>query len=556
MVSLGDVKRWNAGALDSVGQTLRQRQAVLLHSGDDFARTIPVAGWQGAAADNAASVHRSLVSPLDHLAAGASIVTKTIQQAADAIPAVQRAITDAEELARKYGFAIRDDGSIADVLTHPGPLDPSPADRTRPRQEVIDAIAQAMRTATEIDNDLASVLTRATHGGFGTGNETTVSAAAADGTKNPGEVLPTPPANGTPSQNAAWWNTLSPAAQAILLHDHPDWLGNLNGLPGAVRSQANMARLPALRAQVQAEIDQLTRKLNNTANDPLRWLDIPLDESQLRDAEATLASLNTIGQVMTQQPPRQLLTLDLSGQRAEAAIAVGNVDTAEHVAVFVPGITTTVNGSLSGYDGDMQQLRDASQKIAKFHGDGGQVATVTWIGYQAPQWAETPDVLGNSVLTDNAARAGATKLDGFLSGIGASHGVQNQPLHLTALGHSYGSLTTGIALQHDTPVKDAVVFGSPGIDALSVGQLHVPAGHVYAEWAPNDPVPSLDIAGWFGLSPYNMPGVQDMPTGPAISPDGQPLQGSTGHSEYLKSQSTSQYNMATIVAGRPDLRIH
>jgi hypothetical protein len=107
-------------------------------------------------------------------------------------------------------------------------------------------LAEAIRTADDIDNDLASVLQRASTGQFGTGDETTISAVAADGANAPMGGLAAPPENGTPSQNAAWWDSLSPAGQAILLHDHPDWLGNMDGLPGSVRSQANMARLPGL----------------------------------------------------------------------------------------------------------------------------------------------------------------------------------------------------------------------------------------------------------------------------------------------------------------------
>jgi hypothetical protein len=76
MVSLGDVKRWNAAVLEDVQHTLRQRLDVLTSSGEDFAKVLPVEGWEGAAADNAASAHQSLVWPLDHLVAGVSAITK------------------------------------------------------------------------------------------------------------------------------------------------------------------------------------------------------------------------------------------------------------------------------------------------------------------------------------------------------------------------------------------------------------------------------------------------------------------------------------------------
>lgn len=193
MVGLGDVRRWKPGTLDHVFQQVRQRQAVLTSSGDDFFRTMPVAGWQGAAADSAAAGHGSLISQLDHLAAGTSIVNKTIAQAADAIPAVQRAITEADELARRYGYQVSDAGQIIDVLHNPGPADPNPADRARVKQQLVDDIEQVLRTADDIDNDLAAVLKQASAGKFGTGAETTVQGAAADALQeSPGETLTTP----------------------------------------------------------------------------------------------------------------------------------------------------------------------------------------------------------------------------------------------------------------------------------------------------------------------------------------------------------------------------
>jgi hypothetical protein len=172
---------------------------------------------------------------------------KTIAQAADAIPAVLREIEGAEELAGRYGFAVGVDGSVTDVVRDPGPSDPSPDDRARARQQVVDSISQALRTAGDIDDDLAGVLRKAAGGQFGTGTETTVQGAVADALQeSPGEVSSTPPPGGTASQNAAWWTSLSAAGQAILLRDHPDWLGGMDGLPGAVRSRACSRRTTAL----------------------------------------------------------------------------------------------------------------------------------------------------------------------------------------------------------------------------------------------------------------------------------------------------------------------
>ncbi|WP_020659688.1 alpha/beta hydrolase [Amycolatopsis benzoatilytica] len=556
MVSLADVRAWNPGTLDEICSLLQARAQVLVHDGDDYGKVLPVEGWSGPAADNAAEQHRALMRQLDTIAAGATAMGKAIGQASDAITGVQHALANADELARKYGFQITDAGGITD--TYAGkqpPPEMHPEDRERTHTQLVDEVAQILRTANDIDADLASVLDRAAAGQFGTGDESTVAAAAADGVKDPGLTLPEPPPNATASQNAAWWATLSEAGRNILLRDHPDWLGNRDGLPGDVRSKANIARIPGERADLQRQLDEAKKNLELVKDQSYRPPNMLPDAlADVRKIEAKLASLNTIETTLA-KGDRQLLTLDASGDRLKAAIAVGNIDTAKHVAVFTPGFTSTVDHSMAGYDTDMENLQKHTQLISSRYGDGAQVATVAWLGYEAPQ---NDDVInGNlSVGSDHLAQIGAKKLDGFLNGIGASHEVQNQPLHLTALGHSYGSLTTGIALQQSTPVNDAVVFGSPGLDAQQRGDLQVPQGHLFSAGADQDSVPKLDVANHFGVSPYDMPGIDRMSTGDAVTVDGTPVHATHTHGQYLDDGSTSQYNMAAITAGRPDLRVN
>src|SRR5437588_8085249 len=101
------------------------------------------------------------------------------------------------------------------------------------------------------------------------------------------------------------------------------------------------------------------RQRRSRYDTPGRWGAASLTRSRTnngaRCGTAKLASLDTIRATMA-LGNRQLLTLDTSGRRVQAAVAVGNVDTAEHVAVFTPGFTSTVDGSLKGYDQGMQDL--------------------------------------------------------------------------------------------------------------------------------------------------------------------------------------------------------
>jgi hypothetical protein len=267
--------------------------------------------------------------------------------------------------------------------------------------------------------------------------------------------------------------------------------------------------------------------------------------------EATLALSGT----------RQLLLLDLSHARVQAAIANGNIETADHVAVFVPGMTSNVTDTMKEYDKAMSQMqqRAQSESIRAHPAQATTTATVTWIGYQTPELGLDLFNPGKSVISDRTARDGAALLVPFLRGIDAS---RDHNAHLTLLGHSYGSTTAALALRKETGVDDAVFFGSPGLDTNHLRDLlpepgHLRPGHIYYVEARNDPVGDAGALGPFGLDPSHLDGIEHASAREATVVD--PVTGvvrhfteSTGHSSYLVDNSTSQYNMSVIVAGVPE----
>jgi hypothetical protein len=327
-------------------------------------------------------------------------------------------------------------------------------------------------------------------------------------------------------------------------------------VPAQVRDRANRARLDVQRAALEAEVRRLEVAVAAS------WFDgaFTSDDEALDEARAKLEALDRVEQVLA-RGDRQLLLLDTSGRLATAAVAVGDVDTADHVAVFTPGMGTTVEGRLEGYDRDMDQLRSLALRELWTTDPDATVATVSWLGYQAPstpwedssqgrsQWHHLLDP-DRSVALDDAAREGAVPLTSFLQGIDAARA--DDP-HLTGLGHSYGSLTTGLALQAPTGVDDAVFFGSPGLGLTDADDVLVPDGHRYVVEARNDPV--ADLAA-FGTDPNQLLDQTGLSAGEGHAPDGRPLSGSTGHSQYLLQDSTSQYNLAVTVAGLTDRQVH
>jgi hypothetical protein len=79
----------------------------------------------------------------------------------------------------------------------------------------------------------------------------------------------------------------------------------------------------------------------------------------------------------------------------------------------------------------------------------------------------------------------------------------------------------------------------------------VPHGQVYYESTPTDPVAK---SGVFGPPPTLLPGVHVLTTG-ATTVGTTQLQGIQGHTSYLDEGTTSQFNLAALVAGHPELAI-
>ena len=355
-----------------------------------------------------------------------------------------------------------------------------------------------------------------------------------------------PPDDASPDQVHAWWSALGPTQQLAVALLSSGQVGNRDGVAAWGRDLANRTQLPLVREQLERQLADVTSGQHPYEPYGGGFYIEPAEAQELRDK---LSGLDSVQDVLD-RGGRQLLVLDAdSGSQLHAAVAIGDVDTADHVSVFTPGFTTTVKDSLGGIDSDMASLKVRAQQEQARDGSFDTVATVSWLGYDAPQW-DGVVFPSQSVASDDLARKGGDDLAQFYSGINASRDVDP---HLTALGHSYGSTTTGFALQHEgTGVDDAIVFGSPGLGTSERDDLHVPDGHLFRVEARRDPVADLAT---FGIDPTWLDGVDGLSAKEADI-DGQQYQESTGHSEYLDDGTTSQYNIAVTVGGQPERQVH
>lgn len=264
---------------------------------------------------------------------------------------------------------------------------------------------------------------------------------------------------GDPVALAAWWRGLRRAEREALTTEHPGLVGTTGGVPMADRDEANRGQLARdLDFYGEREDDgQLTGKEERVL-DNARSVDGALDDHAdlTDDAGAHLTELLAY-------------TPDLHSGDGGVAVGFGDPDTADHVSVNVPGLTTDTS-SVGGNLDKTLVLHEAA-----VHEGRGSVATVYWADYDAPSGnpLNPLDPLGqadfDSVALTGKAEAGGQRFSDFVDGVRGSD--QGPPAHLTAIGHSYGSTAVGHALADGLPVDDAVLLGSPGVPADTADEL-------------------------------------------------------------------------------------
>ena len=323
----------------------------------------------------------------------------------------------------------------------------------------------------------------------------------------------------SPEEVSVWWALLSESEREALINKDPEKYGNLNGIDMASRAKANELalnghldaagnRIPGtgLIEKTQNELDEVNQEIERLRENGQEVSSDLLDKQE--NLQNRLADLNAISEQLGSNAGATLLVLEPGelGENVRAAIAIGDVDNAKHVATFVPGMGSTFR--------DNGKLNVEFAKNLKWAADtygaptDGSVATIAWIGYEAP-----PDIVKTwdpSVTSTEQAEVGAEKLNGFLTGIHSWRSERGMDVHQSAITHSYGSTTGGFAMRDigEGVVDELVYTGSPGAGVHSVGTLGVDADHTWVSATPHlDPVRGRGPDSTFGRNPEHLEGI-------------------------------------------------
>ncbi|MBW3084422.1 hypothetical protein KEM60_00609 [Austwickia sp. TVS 96-490-7B] len=395
-----------------------------------------------------------------------------------------------------------------------------------------------------------------------------------------GERLPPLPADTAPAAVASWWDGLSPAEKQVVTERTTSWCGRTDGLPAAVRHNANLITLAEeIHARAGGVLDEVAAASASDGGPlPRHTGTDDADDRERRDLRGLLKlrallsplgtdlgvpesvvpaeSLAALDDITTPLDQRGLYLLDAREYPLRTAVVLGDLERAHTVVLHVPGTTTTVDLRLYREAMWMSALRDEAGRIL---GDdrGGRdgIAVVDWIGYRAPYDIATRRALGESGIrwivpgeaTDRTyARQAAPLLARCAQGLRATLGPD---VRLVASGHSYGASVLGLALTQTEVFDACIVTGCPGLFTSDISTLHVPDGQFYAAVATGDVVTRLGI---FGPEVNRLPGVHSLAPVPhlAVYPDGKAwTRFNMGHESYYDRGSSLLHDLAAAVVG-------
>ena len=587
-ITWADILTWTTGPLESAATDLAATSKALVSAASDGQDAVAGIQSQGSAVTAIRTAASKNMASLAQLATNVNSALMAIEGAYDGVAKVMANVQNAQAYAAENYCTIGSDGEVTYDTDEQHKEDGFIA-----AENLRTTIKQIIKDADQVDTDLYHAMSninndRATDGDKGGDNKVI-------------GVPDHPNKNWTPSQNAAWWNSLSETQKQYLTEHCPEEIRHLDGLPISARDLANRNVLNgyvdkdgvtqrgalenidiAYDAAVTARDNAWEAYYDATTNpfvdaETRRKLKERYDAAEefLKETEEHHDDLHALAaQTNNRERGNQGLDnayiidfdYDTAHKRTTAIVSSGNPDTASYVSTLVPGIGTNVRNDLDKY---MDANENLKAQTAHTGVDPSDVATISYLGYVAPK--NDFGHLYQAADIGYADRA-APDLARFEEGLRASGNANGHSFTNTVIGHSYGSTTAGKAMTQVAKgtVDNFIMCGSPGAGAENIDQYNVPKGHVYESSVPEgDMVQGTGSIIGYGSDPKKLDGIVHL-SGDAtdsdkywtpesvIAPDGQDLipqlpqhlaHAFSNHDTYFDDGTRTSQDFSNIIAG-------
>lgn len=472
-----------AGAAGTLSSDLSSRGEEV-HDASDIDPAIWNGTDSGAAETRLAAQPPSLYDASDAFHYGQA----ALEDLADGIGSAQEHLEGAHELVAGTPVSIDDSGRVS----YPPPLG---LDSEAAREYIDDNDAIA-RQAREIIDEALEMAEEADDAAVTAIN----SNAGSDGGSD--DI----PVGGDAEEVNEWWEGLSGSERQELIEEFPEIIGNLDGVPSEARDEAN-------RITLENTIEDLEGRSDLTGD----------EQTQLDELRAVAGQLDEYDDTYL---------LGLVPDEGQAAIAIGNPDTADNVFTLVPGATTTLSDLDLSLDERVNDILDDTE---------GNTAGVVWLGYDPP--SEPMDTFDPDSF--DASGAGSDLSD-FQRGLEVT---SENGAHTTVIGHSAGAVVAGhAAAEHDMSADNLAILGA--VSPIGAGSVDDFSGidQTYVAGAQDRMVGAGGVVSW-----PRVPGLQDpLPHAPwfgAESLDGNNPFNTHGHSEYWSEDERFRDQIVDIVEG-------
>ena len=508
-VSWGRLLTWETGPLESIASDLLEASKGLREAYESGDAAVWSVRSQGEAVTTMQATTICNLASLDRALTNINGALMAIEAARDGVGSIMADINEAKAFASLHGCTINIDGSVSAVNQYKKAV-------TTLEDNVHAILAKANQVDTTLAEALASINTdRYTDGDRGSDKVV--------------GIPDVPQPNWSPSQNAAWWNSLPEERKKFLIDHCPDDIRHLDGLPAAARDQANRRALDGYVDANGKEHQGALRDAKRAVEEAQQAYDIAVKkyaidseyaaaqkdaaQTKLDRAKEAYEDLKAIHEQTANDvraskglAPAYLLDFNYDEEyhRTTAIVSSGNPDTATHVSTLVPGIGTNVRGDLVKYVAANDRLR---AQTAHAGVDPNNVATISYLGYVAPK--NDTRHLYQAADIGFADRA-APKLAQFEEGLRANADANHHKFTNTLVTHSYGSTTGGKAATLMAPgtVDRLILTGSPGGGVQSIDEYNVPREHVYESSIPEgDAVQGIGPDWVYGKNPRKLEGI-------------------------------------------------
>ena len=295
-----------------------------------------------------------------------------------------------------------------------------------------------------------------------------------------------PPQGSNTDEVHKWWTSLTPEQRQRLIAEHPDQIGNLNGVPISARSSANMAVMNQDLNRVRDIASRNGVSVDDVVRDPGKYGLSATDITRYQNANETKQGLDHDAGDPLHPNPVYLFAYDPTafGGKGRAAVAIGNPDTAEE------------------HRGDRARNQQQRQRRLAARQPQRRAQSVRTIQRRRPEQPDGSHCVDGLRRPQRLQRRPADLHTGARSnrrpGLGPrrQRSVVHAPRRRRTCDGDRSLLRFNDRgrrfCRYGMHANDAVLIGCPGTDlAHNAASFHLDGGHVYVGDASTDPVGML-----------------------------------------------------------------